>query len=562
MKVAERLARLAIISVVCIVVSVSGCDEGMTIGKTIMLDDDTPAPIPTTQAELKADPGETGAGVPQLDREKILAFPGEDATPEEFDRHAELAKAAAVNVNVLDISGCAPNPLVIEVGYGESIEIKNSDEVDHTLYFGANLITILAGGSRWIVVTNFLGSKEGGDGFAGYGCDDAMGGIFYVNPNLVVEPSEKHRYVTFRVVESLFWDVRSSPSIEGVRVTVLDGSDEVKETAADGRVAFRRDLPLTVRLEKEGYITTEVTVLEEGEEIVLPSPVLDSLVELTTDRIISDGSVDSEILAEVGDVMDLSRAYAKEYLGIEPPGCNVFIGTDPEWMAHRYFEAFGLNKHKPGWLEKVEQFSNCIPEGGPSSLFIVECNRLSSELRKGISAHEWWHTNVQYYFLNAYCCTAGEPVQITGPIWLMEGSAEVWSWLIVHDSVSLDQQAARMRQVVPADVNLVDLNTWDGWLEAPAKYETMFVATYMLVETTGWTGLLDFYKQLGEYFASEAAKAGLDIAGSPNALGPGMMFRNEFFASPERYQKLDEIFQSAFGRTMEEFAVEFRASLQ
>ena len=498
---------------------------------------------------------------PPLNREAILAFPGEDATPEEFDRHAELVIAAAVNVNLLDISGCTPNPLVIEVGYGESIEIKNSDEVDHTLYFGANLITIPAGGSRGIVVTHFLGSKEG-DGFAGYVCDDAMGGIFYVNANLVVEPSEKQRYVTFRVVESLFWDVRSSPSIEGVRVTVLDGSDEVKETAADGRVDFRRDLPLTVRLEKEGYITTEVTVLEEGEEIVLPSPVLDSLVELTADRIISDGSVDSEILAEVGDTVDLSRAYAIEYLGIEPPGCNVFIGTDPEWMAHRYFEAFGLNKHMPGWLDKVEQFSNCTPEGGLSSLFIVECNRLSSEDRKRASAHEWWHTNVQYYLVNVYCCTALEPVQIVGPIWLMEGSAEVWSWLIVHDSVSLDQRAAWMRQVVPANVNLVDLNTWDDWLEAPARYETMFVATYMLVETTGWTGLLDFYKQLGEYFASEAAKAGFDIAGSPNALGPEMMFRNEFFASPERYQKLDEIFQSAFGRTMEEFTVEFRASLQ
>ena len=536
----------SVVPILGLVLLVAGCDTDPMLD--VLLDNIEETPV-------------TEKVTPPLNREAILAFPGEDATPEEFDRHAELVIAAAVNVNLLDISGCAPNPLVIEVGYGEAIEIKNSDEVDHTLYFGANLITIPAGGSRGIVVTHFLGSKEG-DGFAGYACDDAIGGIFYVNSNLVVEPSEKQRYVTFRVVESLFWDVRSSPSIEGVRVTVLDGSDEVKETAADGRVAFRRDLPLTVRLEKEGYITTEVTVLEEGEEIVLPSPVLDSLVELTADRIISDGSVDSEILAEVGDVMDLNRAYAKEYLGIEPPGCNVFIGTDPEWMAHRYFEAFGLNKHRPGWLEKVEQFSNCTPEGGLSSLFIVECDGLSSEFRKRISAHEWWHTNVQYYLVNAYCCTALEPVQIVGPIWLMEGSAEVWSWLIVHDSVSLDQRAAWMRQVVPANVNLVDLNTWDDWLEAPARYETMFVATYMLVETTGWTGLLDFYKQLGEYFASEGAKAGFDIAGSPNALGPEMMFRNEFFASPERYQKLDEIFQSAFGRTMEEFAVEFRASLQ
>ena len=66
----------------------------------------------------------------------LLVFPREDATPEEFDRHAELVRAAAVNVNLLDITGCTPNPLVIEVGIGEYIAIKNSDDVAHTLTHG------------------------------------------------------------------------------------------------------------------------------------------------------------------------------------------------------------------------------------------------------------------------------------------------------------------------------------------------------------------------------------------------------------------------------------------
>ena len=44
-----------------------------------------------------------------------------------------------------------------------------------------------------------------------------------------------------------------------------------KKTAIDGTVSFKRDLPLTIQLEKEGYTTTEVTVTEEGEEILLPS---------------------------------------------------------------------------------------------------------------------------------------------------------------------------------------------------------------------------------------------------------------------------------------------------
>ena len=208
---------------------------------------------------------------PPLNREAILAFPGEDATPEEFNRHAELVIAASVNVNLLDISGCTPNPLVIEVGYGESIEIKNSDTTDHTLKHAGASITIPAGSSRGVVLTQFLESK-GGDGFAGYACDDAMGGIFYINARLTVKPSERQRYNTFKVVDFLFPDGRKNPSLEGVTVTTLEGIEVTKKTASDGSVTFKRDLPLTVRLEKEGYLTTEVTVTEADEEILLPSP--------------------------------------------------------------------------------------------------------------------------------------------------------------------------------------------------------------------------------------------------------------------------------------------------
>ena len=263
----KELAKLAIIAIACVVLFISGCDEGMTVGKTALLDDDTPVSIPTTQAELKAEPGETAAGAPQLDWEKILTFPGEDATDEERQHHGELVEAAAVNVNLLDISGCTPDPLVIEVGYGESIEIKNSDETDHTLDFAGNSVTIPAGTSRGLVVTEFVGIK-GGDGVAGYGCN-GEGGIFYINSNLTVKPSEKQRYVTFKVVEFLYPDGRSGPGVEGVEVTLLDGSGETRKTASDGSVIFKSNLPLTAWLEKEGHITTEVTVREDGEEIVL-----------------------------------------------------------------------------------------------------------------------------------------------------------------------------------------------------------------------------------------------------------------------------------------------------
>ena len=213
---------------------------------------------------------------PPINPAGVLAFPGENATEEEKERHGQVAIAAAVNVNLLDISGCTPKPLVIEVGYGESIEIKNSDTVSHILYHGEGRITVPAHGTRGIVVSDFVGIR-GGDGVAGYACDDVLAGIFYINSRL-------ERHISFRVVEFLFPDGSSGPGLEGVRVTLLEGSAEVKETIADGIVTFRGNpLPLTVRLEKEGYINTEVTVSEEGEKIVLPtgrqSPITFRVVE-------------------------------------------------------------------------------------------------------------------------------------------------------------------------------------------------------------------------------------------------------------------------------------------
>ena len=248
-------AKLAIIAITLVITALIGCDEAA------MLDD-------IITDDLVNQPTEQNEEIDASKREEILNFP-EGATVEEKKSYFQLVKSVAVNTNTLDITGCNPNPLVLEVGYGEVVEIKNRDRVAHTLYHGGKTITIPGGGSRGVVATDFLGSA-GDDGFPGYGCDDAQGGIFYVNSNRIVEPHEKQRYITFRVVEFMFPDGSSGPSLEGVTVT-LEGSEEIKETATDGSVSFKRDLPLTVRLEKDGHATTEVTVELEDEEIILPS---------------------------------------------------------------------------------------------------------------------------------------------------------------------------------------------------------------------------------------------------------------------------------------------------
>ena len=260
-------AKLAIIAITLIIVTIVGCDEAAMIDDII---GDHSAEEIGTLAELKEPETEakTAALTDPVNREEILNWPDKDATDEERQAYWETVAAAAVNVNVLDISGCTPKPLVLEVGLEESIEIKNSDEVAHTLWIGPpyGSITIPAGGTRGIVF------DRGGSGSHGYRCGSSdLAGIFYINSNLVVEPSEKQRHITFKVVEFLFPDGSNGPALEKVKVTTFEGREVSKKTASDGSVTFRRSLPLMVRLEKEGYITTKITVLEDGEAIILPS---------------------------------------------------------------------------------------------------------------------------------------------------------------------------------------------------------------------------------------------------------------------------------------------------
>ena len=163
MKVTESVARLAILAIVLIVVVVAGCDRAMTVGKTVM-------PDPTEEV------------TPAIDL--LSDWPGEDTTDEERNRWWEAVDAAAVNVNLLNISGCTPDPLVIEVENGESIQIYNDDATDHTLTRG-NSITVPAFETINIVISDFLETGEEGmvtPGAYNYVCDGVWPsvGIFYV----------------------------------------------------------------------------------------------------------------------------------------------------------------------------------------------------------------------------------------------------------------------------------------------------------------------------------------------------------------------------------------------
>ena len=169
-----KVKRPAFIVMTLIILTSVGCDEAAMVDE-IIIDGLTEEGKEAIQlAQLRAAPnGDAASTNPNPNREKILNaisnFPNENTSEEEIKEWNEVVIGASVNINVLDITGCTPNPLVIEVGHGEAIEVKNRGTTDHVLHYGGATLTIPADGSRGIVPSRFgvKGDSDGGDGFAG-----------------------------------------------------------------------------------------------------------------------------------------------------------------------------------------------------------------------------------------------------------------------------------------------------------------------------------------------------------------------------------------------------------
>ena len=285
-------------------------------------------------------------------------------------------------------------------------------------------------------------------------------------------------------------------------------------------------------------------------------------------RVISDGSIDSRDLELIEDQLLQNQAYAREHLGLTTSGVNVYIGNDPSWLTARYIEAYELNQSEwDSYLRKrFNPNNNPHVEAGFPAIMIPAYNQhwrsTTHENRGNIVTHEWWHANVQYHFLNSFCCTDGNRMQHTGPAWLSEGSAQIWS---MSKAGGIEEDIAwrrgKLRTSLPAGFNLMDLNTRRGWRKAgdEYKYDAREVASYMLRTAAGFESFVDFYGNLGSYYADEAARAGINSTVNVNQT---MKFSREFFDLPRRVRKLNEIFDNAFGWTMEQFAEEFRRHIQ
>ena len=102
----------------------------------------------------------------QPDAVAVLMFPAQDASREALDAHRALVDKLAEKTPYLDITKCAPKPLVFAHTKGEDLMVKNQDtEAGYVVRWGMNEVTVPPGKSI-AVKANMIYEP----GILGYGC--------------------------------------------------------------------------------------------------------------------------------------------------------------------------------------------------------------------------------------------------------------------------------------------------------------------------------------------------------------------------------------------------------
>lgn len=115
----------------------------------------------------------------KADLDMIRRVPDQRA-PEEVKRaYNELMNRIAEDASVLEITGCAAKPLALKVAEGNTVTIRNADDVVHTLNLGQQKFAVPAKGAAMLTA-----KFDTGPGIYGYGCDTGLSiiGVFHVTP--------------------------------------------------------------------------------------------------------------------------------------------------------------------------------------------------------------------------------------------------------------------------------------------------------------------------------------------------------------------------------------------
>jgi len=121
------------------------------------------APSPGSPAPVPVRPKPSTPAQPNA--MAVLMFPAQNAGKEEQDAHRTLVDKLAQKAAFLDLTKCAPKPLVLAHTKGEDLSVKNQDTgADYILRLGKNDITIPAGKSVTVKASMI------GLGTTGYAC--------------------------------------------------------------------------------------------------------------------------------------------------------------------------------------------------------------------------------------------------------------------------------------------------------------------------------------------------------------------------------------------------------
>jgi hypothetical protein len=256
---------------------------------------------------------------------------------------------------------------------------------------------------------------------------------------------------------------------------------------------------------------------------------------LPDDKLIVGKGVSDQQQATIRRALVLAHDFSKRVVGVEldRPVEVYASANDQIWMTQNYLRV----KNLPGSfaMGKMKEFRECEPsaEGGYYSMWLCMSSpawtRGNAETETiGIVMHEYAH-NIQFGLVGERgkdCCTDNNAMSVFGPQWLVEGSAEYLRYMLLEELGRADVSGIirQFEREVPEGVNLADLETRQGFRNENG-WNTGIVATHYLLQDVGPTALVVFWTEIGK--------------------GTGMR----------------EAFESAFGRTTDEFYESFRGSM-
>lgn len=115
----------------------------------------------------------------ETDEQKIMRGIGPNATEEERQEYARLAKSLAREAESITIKDCKGSPVVLKAAAGKAVKVVNQDSNNHQLTLDSgNYKYQLAANSTTEVQFDFFR----GNGFYSYGCDRTTGpaGVLFV----------------------------------------------------------------------------------------------------------------------------------------------------------------------------------------------------------------------------------------------------------------------------------------------------------------------------------------------------------------------------------------------